>query len=118
MWPRTCRAPRGGRGSGLRSRSVELRQIEPADARVLHGNDNILGVVGAAIAHDEQLEVFQRLRQNRMDCHFEDISAVVGWHRTLNSGVAAHRHPVPDSKTCGIILLFGGRRYLSGSVRS
>ena len=30
---------------------------------------------------------FQRLRQNRMDCHFEDISAVVGWQRTLNSGV-------------------------------
>jgi hypothetical protein len=73
-------------------RVAEVRsfgQIEPADARVLHTGDNILRVVSAAIAHDEQLKVFQRLRQNRTDCYFEYISAVVGWQQDAELGRAS-----------------------------
>jgi hypothetical protein len=52
----------------------------------LHAGDNILRVVGAAIAHDEQLKVFQRLRQNRTDRCFEDVSAVMGWQQDAEQG--------------------------------
>ena len=115
--------------SGLGQRVVAVRvaepgtlgQVEPADPGVAEGCDDACGVVRAAIADHEELEVRDRLLEDRADGEPDHVRAVMGRQqdaetrrpRTPIGGHRAHQPGVPSNET-GMSGVSSGNRYLSG----
>jgi hypothetical protein len=71
-------------GEGLRA--APLCKIDPPDLVAEERPQHRLGVVGAAIADDQQLEILKGLRQDGMDRRQDMDAAVVGGHHDREIG--------------------------------